>query len=104
MRFASLLADNLNYSSIKVYLSAVRSLHIDQGLPDPLVNCLRLQHLLRGSKRVQGPVSPRRLPLLQAIQRCLDLSARDHLMLWAACFVRFFFLFAGWEGHSQLCV
>ena len=58
MRFASLLADNLNHSSIKVYLSAVRSLHIDHGLPDPLVNCLRLQHLLRGIKRVQGPALP----------------------------------------------
>ena len=96
MRFASLLTDNLNHSSIKVYLSAVRSLHIDHGLPDPLVNCLRLQRLLRGIKRVQGPVSPRRLPLLQAIQRCLDLSARDHLMLWAACCSGFFgFLRAG---------
>ena len=71
MRFASLLADNLNYSSIKVYFSAVRSLHIDCGLSDPLVNCLRLQHLLGGIKRVQGPASPSRLPitvdLLQAI-------------------------------------
>ena len=53
MHFASLLADNLNYSSIKVYLSAVRSLHIDHGLPDPLVNCLRSQRLLRAGFRVQ---------------------------------------------------
>ena len=54
MRFASLLADNLHHSSIKVYLSAVRSLPIDNGLPDPLVNCLQLQHLFRDIKRVQG--------------------------------------------------
>ena len=47
MRFASFLADILHHSSIKVYLSAVRSLHIDNGLPDPLVNCLQLQRLLR---------------------------------------------------------
>ena len=54
MRFAALLADNLHHSSIKVYLSAVRSLHIDNGLLDPLVNPLQLQRLLRGIKRVQG--------------------------------------------------
>ena len=63
MRFASLFADNLTHASIKVYLSAVRSLHIDHGLSDPFVNCLRLQRLLRGIKQVQGPVSPWRQPV-----------------------------------------
>lgn len=90
MRLASLLADNLNHSSIKVYLSAVRSLHIDHGLPDPLVDCLRLQRLLRGIKRVQGPASPRRLPItvdhLKVIQRSLDLSTRDHVMYIVSLF------------------
>ena len=83
MRFASLLADNLTHASIKVYLSAVRSLHIDHGLSDPFVNCLRLQRLLRGIKRVQGPVSPQRLPItldhLRAIQHGLDFFRRDHV-------------------------
>ena len=35
MRFASLLAENLTHASIKVYLSAVRSLHIDPWLVRP---------------------------------------------------------------------
>lgn len=78
MRFASLLADNLHHSSIKVYHRAVRSIHIDNGLPDPLVNCLQLQRLLRGIKRVQGSSPPSHLPitvgLLQIIQRSLDLK------------------------------
>ena len=48
MRFVTSLSDSLHHSSIKVYLSAVRSLHINHGLPDPLLNCLQLQRLRRG--------------------------------------------------------
>ena len=61
--FTTFLANTVQYSTIKVYLSAVRSLHIDQGFPDPLVNCLRLQRVLRGVKRTQGDASSQRLPI-----------------------------------------
>lgn len=78
MHFATVLTDSLHHSSIKEYLAAVRSLHIDYGFPDPL-----------GIKRVQGPVTPRHLPItidhLREIQHSLDLSTRDNIMLWAAC-------------------
>ena len=54
----------------------------------------------KGIKRVKGPVKPRCLPItiddLTDIQCSLDLSARDHMMLWAACFLGFFgFLHVG---------
>ena len=62
--FAIYLADSLRHSSIKVYLSAVWCLHVDQGFPDPLENCLRLQRVVRGIKHSQGALPSRlRLPV-----------------------------------------
>ena len=78
MCFATSLSDSLHHSFIKVHLNAVCSLPIDLGLPDPLVNCLQLQHLLRGIKRVQGSSPTKRLPItidiLRVIQGSLDLT------------------------------
>ena len=47
IRFCCHLADTLHHSSIKVYLSAIRSLQIEDG-------CLRLQRVLRAIKRHPG--------------------------------------------------
>ena len=46
MHFCVHLTDCLRHSSVKVYLSAIRSLNIDYGYPDPLSTCLQLQCLL----------------------------------------------------------
>ena len=85
LRFCSHLAGRLHHSSIKVYFSAIRSLHIDQGFLDPLENCLQLQPLLRGIKRHQGSTLPHRQPvtshLMRFIQRSLDTHNSEHVML-----------------------
>ena len=84
----------VQYSTIKVYLSAVRSLHIDQGFPDPLVECLRLQRVLRGVKRTQGDASSQRLPITDDVMiiifKALDVNMPDHCMFWAACCLAYF--------------
>ena len=48
--FATFLARLVHHSTIKVYLSGICVLHVEQGLPDPLQNCLRLQRVIRGIK------------------------------------------------------
>ena len=94
LRFCSHLADRLHHSSIKVYLSAIRSLHIDQGFPDPLVNSLQLQRLLPSIKRHQGLTRLQRQSVtadfMRIIQRSLDTHNSEHVMLWAACCLGFF--------------
>jgi len=93
--FATMLAESLRHSSIKVYLSAVRSLHIDQGFADPLQNCLRLQRVVRGIKRMQGVARTNmRLPVtcevLRLIRSSLDVTAYNDCMFWAACTMAYF--------------
>ena len=95
------LARTLQHSSIKVYLSGIRALHIDQGFPDLLADCLRLQRVVRGIKRCQGTPSSSRLPitddLMLVIWRSLDFGRADHLMFWAACSLGYFGLLCASE-------
>ena len=92
--FVSFLADLIQHSSkLKVYLSAVRSSHIEQDFSDPLLNCPWLQRVLSGVKRSQGSLAAQHLlitySLLLVIHRTLVLKSFDHCAFWAACMFGF---------------
>ena len=59
---AYLHKQNLSYSSVQVYLSVVRSLHIFQGFNNPLDGCLRLKQAIKAVHIEQGD-SRQKLPI-----------------------------------------
>ena len=65
--FASFLVRSVKHSLIKVYLSAVPSLQIEEGFSDSLVNCLCLQQVVQGTKFTQGSSQVQRLPITDNI-------------------------------------
>ena len=75
--FATFLANTIQCSSIKVYISAVRALRV-----------------IRGIKHSQGSPSFNCLPitdsLMLVIWRSLDMHIPDHCMFWAACTLGYF--------------
>ena len=94
--FASYLARSVRHSTIKLYLAAVRNLHISCGHSDPLVGKLLLKKVLRGILRYQGqqrilrqPVTP---GVLLAIRPFLQawLGPKDFSMDWAAFTLAFY--------------
>ena len=94
--FASYLARTVRHSTIKLYLSVVRNLHISCGHGDPLQGKLLLRKVLRGILRYQGqtrilrqPVTPGVLLAIQPILRTW-LGERDFSMIWAAFTLAFF--------------
>ena len=94
-RYLSYLAESgLKHRTIKVYLSAIRFLHIAEGEADPFKpTLLQLHYILQGIKRseAQKQVEKRpRLPVSPSIFRKLkhiweESSQPNRIMLWAAC-------------------
>lgn len=79
---------------MRVYLSAVRALHIQGGFPDPLVGCNRIPLVIRGLRRSKSSSCNQKVPItllvLYAIRAQLNLDIHNDMMLWAACCVAFF--------------
>ena len=105
-RFVSVLANNgIAHSTIKVYLSATRQLHIAQGLPEPRMEKMpRLSQVLRGV-RITQPTKSRftRRPITPGILLRIkegwekELLVQDKTMLWAAMLLCFFGFFCSGE-------
>ena len=96
MMFVSWLAQSVAPPTIAVYLAAVRSLHIDAGLPDPTADAPRLRRVLRGIQRTRSRARPSRRPITKSILDTIHTTlataspAADAAMFWAACCVAFF--------------
>ena len=99
--FVSYLAThNISHTTIKVYLSAVRHLHVSAGMHTFFNNQLtpRLQLTLKGVQKSQASTQPPRIRLpitLEILERIKTLlskqpSSYDNIMIWAACCLAFF--------------
>ena len=95
---ASLVRDNLSYSTVRLYLSAVRHRQLMDGGEDPALGSLHILHyVLRGCHRsLPSSIRPQRLPISPNILRLLyrqwSNKAQDYdiVCLWAACCIAFF--------------
>ena len=91
--FITELSRSLKASSI--------SLHVENGFDNPLANCLRLEQVLRGIKRLQGvghhPRLPITSPVLQHLHSLITPSHYRDALFWAACCTGFFGFFRSGE-------
>ena len=104
--FAAALASKcIAHSTLKVYLSVIRQLQIEKGLPDPkMQNMAKLSQVLRGVRATQaGKSTTVRLPITpQILERIKEAWERtglndNRVMLWAAMLLCFFGFFRSGE-------
>ena len=89
---ARLNIDGLKASSIRVYLSAVRAMHIDEGYGNPIENCFRITKALRGLDMVADPPKqklPITFPILCKMKAQVPQNYNG-MVVWCAMTVAFF--------------
>ena len=100
-RYVAFLAEEgLAPATIKVYLSAVRHLHLAMNYADPNIGEMaRLEQVIKGAKREyvkRNPDKRERLPITpDLLCRMKDIWSReaekfDNVMIWAACCLCYF--------------
>ena len=91
--FVTHLAQSVRPATIKVYLSAIRALHIEQGFQDPLVDFSGNRYWYATSSnqwaKLGLPDSQLQIRLL-LIFKALDFSKHDHIMFWEASKLAYF--------------
>ena len=92
--FSTYMACYVKTETNKVYLAAIRYMHIINGYNLDLQSFLRLQYVLKGIKRTQGQSKRVRLPItlthLKLFQLLLSSPSTHNEMLWAALTLVFF--------------
>ena len=61
--YVAQLSRRLAHSSIRTYMSAIRSMHVMKGLVDPFVGRLKLEQFLKGVRRLNSRPKDSRLPI-----------------------------------------
>ena len=80
------LSDKLSVQSIRKYLSAIRLIHMEMGLPNPLVDNWAINSLLIDMQRCRRATLDRKLPItpdiLLGIHRLLDIRCDVGLVVY----------------------
>ena len=96
-RYIAFLSRRLCFSSVKQYLNAVRLVHLEAGLQNPLEKNWYVSSILKGVCRLKGDASLQKLPItldiLKHVFLVLDLHSSFDPAFWAACLVGFFSFF-----------
>lgn len=96
-RYIAYLATRIAANSIPRYLAAVRMLHLESGLENPLLGNWHIDTLLKGIKRDKGTAINQKNPItpeiLQHLRLRLNLDHPRDIVFWAACLTLFFGFF-----------
>lgn len=92
--YIAYIADRLCANSVGKYLTAVRLLHLEAGLPNPVKDNWYIDSVLRGVRKKKGVTVTKKLPItphiLLQIKSRLDLSVHQNILFWGACLLGFF--------------
>ena len=101
-----LYLNKLKYTSIRVYLAAVRSLHVEQGIGNPLEGYLQVKQAIR-CLQINESSPKQKLPITIDVLRDLHEVCSDgsfnNAMLWSAITAAFYGCLRASEFTVPVC-